>query len=157
MNLKGKQLKDGALTQEKLNVTTDSVTSLGKVTTKEWAEQNVVNHIETLTYSESNLNMTALATTVDSGSVLACNTAIVDVPQSMVIVRVNGVDVNIGAIDTKYDGFFSPDGAVVRAKGAEQQGDRLYWNTDDGYAAYQLEVTDKIDFEYLKKDSYAPF
>lgn len=155
MNLKGKQLKDGALTQEKLNVTTDTITDSSKVTTKEWAEQNVVNHIETLSYSESNLDMTALNTTANTGTQLACNTAISDVPQSMVIVRVNSVDVNIGGSSESYDGFFSPDGIVVRAKGAEQQGDKLYWNTDS--ASYQLETTDKIDFEYMIKGTYSPF
>jgi len=154
-NIKGKQLKDGALTQDKLNVTTDTVTDLSKVTTKEWSEQNVVNHIETLSYSETNLDMTALATTVSTGTQLACNDGISDATQSMVIVRVNGVDVNIGGSTDPHDGFFSPDGIVVRTKGTEIQGDKLYWNTDT--ASYQLEVTDRIDFEYLIKDSYAPF
>ena len=147
MQLKGKQLNNGALTQEKLNVTTDSITDISKVTTKEWSEQNVVNHIETLSYSSSNLDMTALATTNNTGTNLACNSTISDIPQSMVVVRINSVDVNIGGTDAIYAGFFSPDGTVIRAKGTEQTGDKLYWNTDN--EIYQLEVTDSVDFEYL--------
>jgi hypothetical protein len=157
MKIKGKQIKDAAITQQKLNVTTASVTAIDKVNTKEWADQNIVNHINTLTHSQSNLDMTALATTVNTGSQLACNNGIVDVPQSTVIVRVNGVDINVGGTTLPYDGFFSPDGTVVRAKGAELQGDKLYWNTTAGVALYQLEVTDKIDFVYLIKTAYAPF
>lgn len=157
MKIKGKQIKDSELTQSKLNVTTESVTDSTKTNTKEWNDQNMFEHIETLNYSNSNLNMNALSTTVDSGSQLACNNTIADQPQSMVIVRVNGVDVNIGGNTSEYDGFFSPDGTIVRVKGTEQQGDQLYWNTDSGYAAYQLEITDKIDFEYLVKGTYNPF
>lgn len=66
---------------------------------------------------------------------------------SLVIVRVNGVGVELGdGVKTK-DCYFSGDsGTTARAISAITLGDTLYWN---GASVYALEVSDLIDFIYV--------
>lgn len=66
---------------------------------------------------------------------------------SLVLVRVNGVGVELGdGVKTK-DCYFSGDsGTTARAISAITLGDTLYWN---GASVYALEVSDLIDFIYV--------
>lgn len=147
MKVQGKQVAESTITQNNIGVTTASVQNDTDVTTKEWVDNYVVGQITGLTYSTSNLNMAALDTTQGSGSQLACNTGITTLPNSVVRVMINGVEINVGGTTSTYGGFFSPDGTVVRLPNDEQVGDKLYWNTDT--VEYQLDTTDEIDFIYL--------
>jgi len=147
VKIKGKQLSDNSITQNKLAVTTDSVINPTSVTTKEWVEYTVTSGITGLTYSSQNLNMVASVTIVNTGANLACNTGITQIPNSIVRVNVNGVEVSVGGNVSPYDCFFSPNGTTVRAVGAETINDKLYWNTNITF--YQLDATDKIDFIYI--------
>ena len=147
MKIGGKQIGDNTITQSKLAVSTASVVNPTSVTTKEWVENKILYEITGLTYSNKNLNMSALATTANTNANLACNTGILDIPNSNVRVNVNGVEISVGGNVSPYDCFFSPDGIIVRAVGSEILNDKLYWNTN--IAFYQLDVTDKIDFIYI--------
>lgn len=144
--IKGKQIADNTITQSNLAITTDSVVDPTSVTTKEYVENFANSAITAINFDKGNLNMDALATTAASGLQLACATALVITPKSIVRVLVNGVEVNVG---TGLDCVFSPDGVTLRAQGTEQLGDFLYWNTNT--APYQLEASDEIDFIYLVK------
>lgn len=66
---------------------------------------------------------------------------------SLVIVRVNGIGVELGnGVKTK-DCYFSGDsGTTARAISAITLGDTLYWN---GASVYALEVSDLVDFIYV--------
>jgi len=147
MKLKGKQIADATITQEKLGLTTVSVVDPTNVTTKEYVDISVNSAYTNITNNLSNLDMAALATTAGSGFVLACNTALAAVPMSTISVTINGVEVNVGVgLDCAFSG---DDGSTFRESGTEVLGDKLYWNTDSG--KYQLETTDRIDFSYLTK------
>lgn len=99
-----------------------------------------------LTYSKSNLNM-MVNETINDGD-LACSTPINSRNKSIVKVKVNGVDVNVGGKVYPYDCYFSNDnGVTVRNVGDEKYGDLLYWNKS--IAGYNLDVQDIIDFDYL--------
>lgn len=67
---------------------------------------------------------------------------------SMVEVRVNGLDANLGnASDYQSKScYFSPDGFIVRDINAIQAGDELYWNGD--LVGFHLDPDDDIDFLY---------
>jgi len=103
--------------------------------------------------SPSNTNMLALST--NSGSTLACSTAIINgnIPNSMIAVFVNGVQYNVGNNVTD-DCYFSNDGgSTKRASGDEQAGDLLYWNYvgSNPVSGFDLNasVPDKITFVHL--------
>lgn len=147
MNIKGKQIADNTITQELLNITTDSIVSANNITNKEYVDTSVNSAFTNITNNLSNLNMDALATTPNSGFMLACNTGLLAVPMSLVAVTVNGVEVNVGVgLDCAFSG---DNGVTFREVGTEELGDLLYWNTESG--KYQLETTDVIDFCYLTK------
>ena len=67
---------------------------------------------------------------------------------SMVEVRINGLDANLGnANDYQSKScYFSPDGFIVRDINAIQAGDELYWNGD--LVGFHLDPSDDIDFLY---------
>jgi hypothetical protein len=142
--VKNKQIKDYSVTQDKFNLETPLSAQTSLVATVEYVKQ--VSGV-TAVYSDSNLNMAGLVTTSDGD--LACNTAIIDSPTSIVNVYINGliVDVGNGVNDMCY--FSNDSGITKRAKGTEQQGDYLYWL--GSVAEYQLDTTDEIDFIYLKE------
>jgi hypothetical protein len=149
IKLKGKQIDDATITQQNLNITTDSIINPTDVTTMEYVQNYSMSAITSVTYAPDNLDMSALATVSGSNYNLACSTAILDNPLSEVRIFINGVEVNVGYGSSKYDCVFSPDGITLRTPGTEQIGDYLYWNTNN--ALYQLEIDDKIDFIYIIK------
>jgi hypothetical protein len=145
IKIQGKQIADNTLGQNNFDVLTNTVVAPTNVTTKEYVEKYTVTALAAVFDSTSNMNMDALATTSGSGYVLACNTAIIDKPQSLVKVTVNAVEVLVGT----ECAFSGDNGVTLRVPGTEQQGDFLYWNTDN--ARYQLDITDELDFNYLTK------
>ena len=72
---------------------------------------------------------------------------------SMVDVRVNGLDANLGgASDYQSKScYFSPDGFIVRDINLIQAGDQLYWNGD--FVGFNLDPDDDIDFLYQTSSS----
>ena len=103
--------------------------------------------------STSNTNMLSLST--NSGSTLACNTAITsgNISNSKVTVYVNGVQYNVGSLLTD-DCYFSDDGGIThKSSGDEDLNDLLYWNYVSGkpVSGFDLNasVPDKITFIYL--------
>jgi hypothetical protein len=149
LKIQGKQLENHTITQNNLNIPTDSIINPNSVTNKEWVDAHVTEVMSGLTYATSNLNMIASETIKNTGSQLGCSTPILHVPNSNITVSVNGIEVNIGDTSSLYHGFFSPDGIIIRIPGTEVLGDFLYWNTDT--AIFQLDNTDEIDFIYLTK------
>ena len=72
---------------------------------------------------------------------------------SMVEVRVNGLDANLGEVNdyqTKSC-YFSPDGFVVRNINSIEAGDQLYWNGTT--VGFELDNEDDIDFLYQTSSS----
>ena len=97
-----------------------------------------------------NQTMNALSTTTDGD--LACSLPIFIDPQGKVDVYINGLNVPSGL---GKDCYFSVDnGITARVDGEELAGDKLYWN--GSIAGYQLEITDKIDFDYIISTSGTP-
>lgn len=150
MKLNGKQLRDNTITQDKIGITTESVINNNDATTKEWVETHVDDEIEKITYSTSNLNMAGLTTISNNGPMLACDSAISSQPISSVRITINGMEINVGSNIEPFEGFFSPDGIIIRNSGDETIGDKFYWNTYD--YTYQLDSNDVIDFIYLIKE-----
>lgn len=98
--------------------------------------------------SPFNKGMLALVTGGDGS--LATATAVIETPpeNGWIGVYVNGVSYRVGN-GTKFtvDCYFSGDGGVsARATGDIIAGDFLYWN--GSVASFQLDVSDRIDFEY---------
>ena len=66
---------------------------------------------------------------------------------SLVMVLVNGIKVELGDGVKTADCYFSGNGgSSARAISAIAAGDELYWN---GISAYTLETTDSVDFIYV--------
>jgi hypothetical protein len=150
MKIKGKQIADYSITQQNLNITTDTIITSTSVTNKEYVDNAVNSGINNLTYSSADFNLSALFTS-GSTPLLATNTQISDIPLGGVRVYVNGIEVNVGSGLTC---FFAPEGVGIptpRYFGEEQQNDYLWWNC--GVALYQLEITDEIDYVYM---TYTP-
>ena len=147
MKIKGKQIASGTITQSQLSISTNSITGSTHITNKQYVDVAVNSAMTLFTNSTANLNMAALVTVTGTGYQLACNSAITEVPYSMVTVMVNGLEVNVGSGLTCA---FSPDGGVtLRDIGDGQMNDYLYWNTDLG--VYLLDTADVIDFFYIIK------
>lgn len=68
-------------------------------------------------------------------------------PGGYVAVLVNGLFREVGDGVTTKDCYFSPDGTIIRAYGAVQTGDKLYWN--GVIAGADLQTTDRVDFLYV--------
>jgi len=121
MQMDGKQIKDGSITNAKL------ATPAGSSTT-------------------ANKNMTAEVTTTDGSE--ACATAIAATPASHAYVEifVNGAQQNLTG-DKLGDCYFSADsGTTAKTLATIAAADKLYWN--GSIAGYQLAITDKISFVY---------
>jgi hypothetical protein len=142
--IKGKQIANATIVQSNLNIPTASITTASSVTNKEYVDNYASSAVTSINFSNTNVNMTASATTASSGYQKACATALIATPKSLIKVLINGVEVNVGA---GLDCVFSPDGSTLRVIGTEQVGDYLYWNTNG--APYQLDANDEIDFIYL--------
>jgi hypothetical protein len=104
----------------------------------------------TLTLSNKHMQ----ANTTSSTNNLATNTALIEdpLPNSEIIVKLNGVGLYIGNA-SDVDGYFSWDAGVnKRALGDQKIGDKFYWNYSgtNPVAGYHLEDTDYLDFVYLK-------
>jgi hypothetical protein len=97
--------------------------------------------------TSGNKEMTALVTASDGDK--ATNTTVAATPtnDSYVGVRINGVHYIVGdGVKTK-DCYFSADaGTTARAISAVASGDELFWN--GSVAGFELDATDKIDFDY---------
>ena len=72
---------------------------------------------------------------------------------SMVEVRVNGLDANVGEVNDyqTQSCYFSPDGFVVRNIEDIEAGDQLYWNGTT--VGFELDDEDDIDFLYQTSSS----
>ena len=72
---------------------------------------------------------------------------------SMVEVRVNGLDANVGESNDyqTQSCYFSPDGFVVRDIDDIEAGDQLYWN--GATVGFELDDEDDIDFLYQTSSS----
>lgn len=146
VKIKGKQIADATITQDKMNITTASVVIATDVTTKEYVDNAVNSGMTNLSYSSSDFNITA-STTSGTDPILACTRRVTDVPQGGIRVFVNGIEVNVGS---GLDCFFAPEGSgtpTPRAFGSEAQLDYLWWNPS--VAPYQLETSDSIDYVYM--------
>jgi hypothetical protein len=145
MKIKGKQLDDNTIFQNNLSLTTPVFNT--DAATKEYVD--LLSSTEYI--NVSNKGMAAISTSGITGATIACNTSISETPTTgcyiMVLINKLQVDVGIGK-----ECFFSNDGGVTaRVSGEEQLGDFLYWNTN--IAPYDLEITDEIDFIYIKSES----
>ena len=68
---------------------------------------------------------------------------------SVVTVKVNGIEVNLGDGVKTESCYFSNDGGdTAKAIADIEAGDILYWN--GSIAGYQLDATDYIDISYQK-------
>lgn len=141
MPVKGKQFIDRTITQNKLNLIDPTLAN--DAATKKYADNNRSVELS----SSSNKNMTANDTLNGVGDFpIAVNVAISDMPttNTKVDVLINGEKARIG---DGLDGYFSPDGIIIRERGEATQGDYLRWNKLG--AKFNLDDTDKIDFNYL--------
>jgi len=145
MPIKGKHLVDNTISQEKLNITTDSVIYDTDITNKEYVDSVIDDQVSNIRYNKLNRNMQALNAGVGDK---ACEDAIIEFNITNVRVTVNGVDVNVGP---GLDCYFSNDGGITAKElGQEQKGDFLYWNS----SKYMLDSSDEIDFIYLVAYEY---
>lgn len=141
MPVKGKQFVDNTITQEKLELidpveTTDAAT-------KNYADSN--RSVEIASISNKNMSANDTLTAVEDFPI-GVTEAVTDVPTigTKVDVIVNGEKVNIG---DGLDGYFSPDGTIIRDRGNVEQGDNLYWNKNG--AKFNLDTSDLVDFNYM--------
>lgn len=148
MSIKGKQIRDNTVTQEKMYILTETIIDPINVTNKEYVDSFVSTSLNQVGNSDADMAIVANTTIENTGAQPACSRTITDIPISMVRVLVNGVEMRVGSDLAGFDCFFSPDlGGIVRGAGEEQQGDTLYWNTD--FTEFQLDPNDKIDYVYL--------
>lgn len=94
------------------------------------------------------LNKRSLVTSSDGDST---GIAITYTPfsDSVVTIKINGMEINLGDGVKTEDCYFSNDGgATARAIANIEAGDILYWN--GSVAGYQLDETDDIDISYQK-------
>ena len=72
---------------------------------------------------------------------------------SMVEVRVNGLDANVGEVNDyqTQSCYFSPDGFIIRNIADIEAGDQLYWNGT--VVGFELDNEDDIDFLYQTSSS----
>lgn len=139
--IKGKQLVNNTITQNKLNLITPSIDN--DAATKFYVDNNKSTEFLSL----NNKNMSALTTISDTQPALACNTAVLEEPldNSTIIVTINNVEVGVGSGRSCY---FSNDGGITpKTTSNVDMGDFLYWSSVN--AGYELDSTDKISFNYL--------
>lgn len=137
--IKGKQLIDDTLNQEKLNLD-------HPINDQDAATKDYVDYSFSAENSDSS-DVDLIANYVIADEQLATNSAITNQPVvgTYVGVAVNGKSVEIGESLTDA-GYFSPDGIFKRTQGAIRKGDNLYWNPSN---SFMLDADDIIEFNYL--------
>jgi len=98
--------------------------------------------------SPHNQSMSAVITNFDGD--IACISPITLEPEGRVDVLINGLSVDLGITKAAY--FSGDGGSSARVRGNAEVGDLLYWN--GSIAGYELDVNDKIDFDYLTSSIY---
>ena len=94
------------------------------------------------------LNNASLVTTADGAST-GITITYSPFSDSLVNIKVNGMEVNLGDGDKLSASYFSADGGTTaRAMADIAAGDTLYWN--GSISNYQLDATDDIDIQYQK-------
>ncbi len=94
------------------------------------------------------LNQSSAETTAD-GDPTGITITYTPYADSVVTVKINGIEVNLGDADLLEDCYFSVDGGTsARAMADITAGDSLYWNGSK--AGYQLDASDDIDISYEK-------
>lgn len=90
----------------------------------------------------------APATTSGDNSTTALTISATPALDSMVVVTVDGIEVELGdGVKTKNCYFSADGGATARAISAITGGDTLYWN--GAVSGYDLDATDRLSFHYL--------
>lgn len=138
--LKGKQIVDTTVTQQKLDLVLPVTPQ--DAATKEYVDLNRSAE------SNTSVDLNLVANLVVADGELATDSAISEQPVvgTEVLVYVLGQTVNIN--ETADAGaFFSPDGTYKRIPGAIRKGDKLYWNPTN--TEYFLDSSDMLDFQYL--------
>jgi len=142
MPIKGKQIIDKTINQQKVLVETSSIVYNDDVNNKEYLFSRLQDRISEMHYSLLNENMPAYNA---SNGQKATKDAVIEFPYSDVRVFVNGEQVNVGQ-GTNMDCYFSPDdGVTIRDGGNAEKGDYLYWTSNK----YDLDSSDLIDFVYV--------
>jgi hypothetical protein len=98
----------------------------------------------------TDLNKVSLATEADNDST---GIAITFTPfyDSVVTVKVNGVEINLGdGVKTEACYFSNDEGLTAKPMADIAAGDLLYWN--GSIAGYELDATDDIDIAYQKSN-----
>ena len=90
-----------------------------------------------------NQSMEALVTS-GNGS-LATSVLVQKTPIGRVDVLINGLSIDVGSGKSCY--FSDDNGVTAKARGSVTIGDKLFWN--GSIATYELEIDDRIDFDYL--------
>lgn len=138
--IQGKQIQNETIEQRSMIIETDLIINNNSVTNKQYVINRVNQSLSGIYQSRLNLNMTASGAT--SGE-LACEKGIIEFPLSSVMVKLNGILMDVGS---DKDFYFSPDGGnTKRENGYAEKGDKLYWNSTD----YNLDDEDEIDIIYL--------
>jgi photosystem II stability/assembly factor-like uncharacterized protein len=149
MKIQGKQLADGTILQEHLNVLTNTIIDNTSVTNLDYVQNYTSDKLNNINFARLNRNMSALQTT--GAGQLATSTHIIEYPVSVVRVKINGVEVNVGGNSAPFDGYFSPDsGVTIRDVNYAAKGDFFYWNAIN----YNLNTDDSVDFEFLVNYKY---
>jgi hypothetical protein len=89
------------------------------------------------------------ATTENDGDSTGISITYTPFFDSAVVVKVNGIEVNLGDASKLEACYFSNDGgATAKAIAEIEAGDLLYWN--GSIAGYELDASDDIDISYQK-------
>ena len=144
ISIGGKQIENNSINQSNMFVETNTIISGTSITNKEYVIQIINEKSGGIHQSRLNQHMTANNATVGE---IACESAVIEFPISSVLVKINGIIVNVGE---SLDCYFSPDGTIIRSNGNAEKGDYLYWNS----SKYDLTINDEIDFDYLVAYDY---
>ena len=92
-------------------------------------------------------DMTPSATS-GNGSATGCFITYTPFFDSMVEIKINGINVDLGGANNYQTKtcYFSPDGVIIRDIEDIEAGDQLYWNVSE--SGYELDPNDDIDFVY---------
>ena len=91
--------------------------------------------------------------TSGNGSATGCFITYTPFLDSMVEIKVNGINVDLGRANNYQTKacYFSPDGFIIRDIQDIEAGDQLYWNVSA--AGYALDPGDDVDFVYQTSSS----
>lgn len=145
LKVNGNQIDSKTIVQNNFNIDTESIISNNNITNKSYVDTTINQNLK-IYYSRLNMNMSASITTGIGQK--ACDISVIEFPISNIIVKLNGILIDVGE---GMECYFSGDGGVTKRVGGEaQKGDYLYWNT----TRYNLDTTDGIDFIYLTRYYY---